>query len=216
MEFGEIEDKAEKKRLRQESRKVGRFNKLLTPLAKYYASEMSMRVANDAMSVLGGSGYMKDYPVERHLRDSRITTIYEGTSQLQILAAVAGVVSGTAATLLGELLDRDWPGDLADLVEQIRQGAALLDEAVQFTKAQSGAAYRDLYARSLVDMAVYLIVGVLFCDQATGKDAKEAIARRWLAWRMPEVRMLKDRICSGDAQVVTDFDTLAGPVPVAE
>ena len=55
---------------------------MLTPMSKYYASEMSMRVANDADPVLGGSGYMKDYPAERHLRDARITTIYEGTSQL--------------------------------------------------------------------------------------------------------------------------------------
>ncbi len=65
-------------------------NGLLTPMSKYYASEMSMRVANDAIAVLGGSGYMKDYASERHLRDSRITTIYEGTSQLQVVAAVAG------------------------------------------------------------------------------------------------------------------------------
>jgi len=50
-----------------------------------------VRVANDALQVLGGSGYMKDYPVERYLRDARITTIYEGTSQLQIVAAVRGV-----------------------------------------------------------------------------------------------------------------------------
>ena len=87
---------------------------------------------------------------------------------------------------------------------------------MQFTKAQSGAAYRDLYARSLVDMAVYLIVGALFCDQATAGDTKQAIARRWLAWRMPEFHMLKDRISSGDTQILTDFPTLAGPVPVAE
>ena len=53
-----------------------------------------MRVAHDAIQVLGGSGYMKDYPAERYLRDARITTIYEGTSQLQVVAAVRGVSSG--------------------------------------------------------------------------------------------------------------------------
>ncbi|MCY2924593.1 MAG: acyl-CoA dehydrogenase family protein, partial [Planctomycetota bacterium] len=58
----------EKKTLRKDARLLGRYNKMLTPMAKYYGSEMSMRVSNDSMAVLGGSGYMRDYPVERHLR----------------------------------------------------------------------------------------------------------------------------------------------------
>ncbi len=216
LEFGNVTDKDERKRLKKESRSVGRYNKLLTPMSKYYASEMSMRVANDAVAVLGGSGYMKDYPVERHLRDSRITTIYEGTSQLQIIAAVAGVTSGTAAAVIQELIDRDWPDDVAAMVEQIRKHAAILLETVQFVKAQAGMTYRDLYARKLVDMTIYLIVAALLCDHATAKDEKKAVASRWLAWRMPEIRMLAEQIQSGDLAIVKDFETLAGPVPVAE
>jgi len=216
LEFGDVEDKAKKKALRQESRKYGRINKLLTPMAKYYASEMSMRVSNDAIAVLGGSGYMKDYACERHLRDSRITTIYEGTSQLQVLAAVAGVISGTAESLLQELLDRDWPEEIAPLVEQIRRGMDLLKEAVAFVKAQPGTSYRDLVARKLVDIGVYLIIAALFCDCATASPRKLTVARYWLAWRLPEVRMLHEQICSGDEAVVRDFEILAGPVPVVE
>ena len=68
---------------------------MLTPMSKYYASEMCVRVSNTALQVLGGSGYMTDYPAERYLRDARITTIYEGTSQLQLVAAVRGVCSGS-------------------------------------------------------------------------------------------------------------------------
>ena len=60
-------------------------------MSKYYCSEMCNRVAYDAIQVLGGSGYMKDYAAERYARDARITTIYEGTSQLQVVAAVRGV-----------------------------------------------------------------------------------------------------------------------------
>jgi len=214
--FGNVEDAAEKKALRQDSRKYGRGNKLLTPMAKYYASEMSMRVSNDAIAVLGGSGYMKDYASERHLRDSRITTIYEGTSQLQVVAAVAGVISGTAESLLNELLDRDWPADVAPLVEQIRQGMGLLEEAIAFVRAQPGMSYRDLVARKLVDIGVYLIVAALFCDCATAKEQKLTVAKYWLAWRLPEIRMLREQICSGDESVVRDFEVLAGPAPVAE
>ena len=215
MEFGDP-DKDEKKRLRQMSRKYGRHNKLLTPMSKYYASEMSMRVANDAIAVLGGSGYMKDYPLERHLRDSRITTIYEGTTQLQVLAAVAGVLSGTCRTIVEELLERDWPAEVAPLVEQVREGLGLLEKSVEFVKAQAGTSYRDLCARRLVDIGVYLVVAALMCDHATVSDKKLTLAKYWLSWRMPEIRMLTEQVCSGDDLVVSEFETLAGPVPVAE
>jgi len=216
LEYGDVKDPAEKKALRQESRKYGRINKLLTPMSKYYASEMSMRVANDAVAVLGGSGYMRDYPVERHLRDSRITTIYEGTSQLQVVAAVAGVVSGTAKGVIEELLDRDWPQEVLPHVERIREGLALLDQAVQFVKEQPGTQYRDLYARKLVDMGIYLIVAALFCDHATAKQQKQAALEYWLAWRMPELRMLAEQVCSGDLTPVEKFDELAAPVVTAD
>jgi len=154
--FGEVSDKDEQKRLKTDSRRYKRLNAMLTPMSKYYASEMSMRVANGAVSVLGGSGYMRDYPVERHLRDSRITTIYEGTTQLQVAAAVRGVSSGTAGGLVTELLDRDWPDELAALAEQLAQANELLAECVAFVKEQPGTEYTDLMGRRLVDMAMHL------------------------------------------------------------
>ncbi|MHC4562073.1 MAG: acyl-CoA dehydrogenase family protein [Planctomycetota bacterium] len=208
-------DAAQRKALKQTARKYKRHNTMLTPMAKYYASEMSMRVSNDSMAVLGGSGYMKDYPVERNLRDARITTIYEGTSQLQVIAAVRGVASGTCRTVVEEILDRDWPKDLADLVKQIRDGLDMLDECIVFVK-EAGMEYMDLVGRKIVDSAISLLVGALFCDQATAKDAKKAVAARWLAAKMPEVRMNREMILSGDRQIISDFDVLAGPVPVVE
>ena len=214
--FGEVSDKDEQKRLKTDSRRYKRLNAMLTPMSKYYASEMSMRVANGAVSVLGGSGYMRDYPVERHLRDSRITTIYEGTTQLQVAAAVRGVSSGTAGGLVTELLDRDWPDELAALAEQIAQGNELLAECVAFVKEQPGTEYTDLMGRRLVDMAMHLIVGALFLDQATGNDTKKAVARRWLATKLPELRMHREFILSGERSPMTEFEALAGPMPVVE
>jgi len=208
-------DAAQRKELKQTARKYKRINTLVTPMSKYYASEMSMRVSNDSMAVLGGSGYMTDYPVERHLRDSRITTIYEGTTQLQIIAAVRGVASGTAHAVIESILDRDWPADVAPLARQVRDAVAMLDECVAYVK-EAGVDYMDLVARKLVDTAITLIVGALFCDHATAKPEKLAVARRWLAVKGPEARMHKELICSGDKQIVTEFETLAGPVPVAE
>jgi len=217
LEFGEVPPE-EKKPLKKLARSYKRVNGLLTPMSKYYASEMSMRVANDAVAVLGGSGYMKDYASERHLRDSRITTIYEGTSQLQIIAAVRGVSSGTAETVVNDLLAArdDWPAEIAPLIEQIRAGLAELSEAVAFVKAQGGTEYMDLVGRKLVDMAIALVVGALFCDAAVESGRKLAVARRWLADKMPELRMNKELILAGDRSVISDFEALAGPVPVTE
>ena len=221
LEFGNVTDKDQRKALKQAARQYGRINKLLTPMSKYYASEMSMRVTNDAVAVLGGSGYMKDYSIERHLRDARITTIYEGTSQLQIIAAVAGVLSGTANAVLDELTAKpsraeSWPDEAAPLIEQVKAGQALLAEAVEFVKAQPGTDYRDLYARKLVDMACYLVMGALLADQAMASEPKKAVASYWLSWRMPEVRMLAEQIHSGDLAAVKAFDALAAPVPAAD
>ncbi len=211
-EFGDA-DADTKKALRKTARHYGRWNKLLTPCSKYYASEMSMRVANQSIAVLGGSGFMKDYPCERFLRDSRITTIYEGTSQLQVVAGIAGVTSGTAKTIIEHLLDKDWPTELEPMVQTVRDGLTKLNESVEFVKTQSGMAYRDLHARRLVDMCITLLVGALFIDQARHSDKKRAVAQYWLTWRMPELNMLAEQVTSGDQAPVDAFETLAGPVP---
>jgi alkylation response protein AidB-like acyl-CoA dehydrogenase len=223
--YGNLEGDA-KKANKKELRRIGRYNKLLTPMAKYYGSEMSMRVANDAIAVLGGSGFMRDYASERHLRDSRITTIYEGTSQLQVLAAVAGVLSGTCKTVLEDLLAKpsrrdEWTPETKEIVDEISAAVPELEDAITLVKSQS-IAYRDLVARKLVDMGIFLLVGAMFADQAatTVDDdmarRKLVVARQWLAWRMPEFRMNKEKILSVDQYINTDFETLAGPVPVLE
>ena len=126
------------------------------------------------------------------------------------------MVSGTAANVLEGLLNREWPDSVAGLIAQIRDGVVIMNECIEFLKAQSGTAYRDLYARKLVDIALYLIVGTLFCDQATASDVKLAVAKYWLTWRMPEIRSNRERIFSRDQSAVDDFAILAGPVPVSE
>jgi alkylation response protein AidB-like acyl-CoA dehydrogenase len=210
-------DAEETKRLRTEARKYKASNKLLTPMAKYYASEMSMRTSNGAMAVLGGSGYMKDYAVERYLRDARITTIYEGTSQLQVVAMTAGVMGGTAVEAVQEVLgNRTWSPELEPVVAKIREGVGLLNDAIAYVKAQTGNAYRDVHARKLVDMACYLLAGSLFCDYATANAKKLVVAKRWMAERLPQLRMLKEQVCSGEASSLAEFETLASQLPVAD
>ncbi len=216
LEFDKPTDKALLKQLREQERKHKRLAGMLTPMAKYYASEMCVRVANDAMQVLGGSGYMRDYPCERLLRDARITTIYEGTSQLQIVAAVRGVCQGTAERLCEELADQQWPEPLDRTARQLDEARPLLSEIVAFVKSQPGTEYMDLHGRSVVDAAIDLICSYLFLRDGLRSERKVAAARRWIHTRLPRIQMLRERILSGDRSTMTDFEIIAGPPLIEE
>ena len=187
------------------------FNKMLTPMAKYYASEMSMRAANGAVAVLGGSGFMKDYPVERYLRDSRITTIYEGTSQLQVIAAIAGVTGGMVKDVVADALEgTELTDSLKAKLDEVRRLNAELDEAVEFVKAHpAGKAYHDLHARKLVDAGIAVVVGALFVRLAAKIEGKELVLDHWLNTAFPTVRAELVKAKSGYIAPVDEFEKLA-------
>ncbi len=206
-------DAAESARIKAEARRYARYRGMLVPAAKYFASEMSMRVANSAVAVLGGSGYMKDYSVERHLRDSRITTIYEGTTQIQVSAAMRPVAGGAAGALIDDLLGGSPAGAASDLADALRGGKKLFDEALSFAADHPARDYTEIHARRIVDMAVGLIVGALLCRQAAADGAKHAAAKRWIVSKLHETRTLRDIVMSGDRSVIDDFEALAGGNP---
>jgi len=230
LEADSPDDKA--KEIKNQLRKYKRYASMLTPMSKYYCSEMCNSVAYDSIQVLGGSGYMRDYACERHARDARITTIYEGTSQLQVVAAVRGVCSGTAEKFIAELAERNYEPQLKDLLEKLAAGTQQLKNAVAFVK-ENGNEYMDLCGRALVDMAITLINGYLFCGQAStkvdmevptisgnGQDSlisvkkrKAAIAHRFITKNAPKIATLAELIRTGDKSTFTDYGFLVGPVP---
>jgi len=182
-------------------------------MSKYYCSEMCVRAAHNTIQVLGGSGYMRDYPAERYLRDSRITTIYEGTSQLQVVAAVRGVTSNTLETYLEKFHAREYSDPLlASLKQKLGDGWQLLRQAVGFAKEQ-GPAYVDLSGRRLVDSAIALIVGHLMLGQGAVDERKKCVAKRYIDREMTNLRANCERVLSGDSSPLAEYDLLAGPVP---
>jgi len=207
-------DKDEQKRRKKLSRELKRVNSMLTPLSKYVGSEMCCRVADTTIQVLGGSGYMKDYPAERYLRDARITTIYEGTSQLQILAASRGVSAGVFESYVQpfEQTEYDDP-DLEALKQELIENRQHIARAIAFIKKRSPS-YLDLCGRQLVDCAVYQICGHLLLRQAERHNPKKPVATRYIRHMMPAVRMNSERICAGDTSPLDQFEALAGKVPV--
>jgi hypothetical protein len=213
MEFNPPKDPAESKKRKEMSRTYKRLNGMLTPMSKYYASEMCVKLASDAIQVLGGSGYMKDYPVERHLRDARITTIYEGTSQLQVVAAVRGVCSGAFEKFVDEMAQKPHGDEQLDsLKARLVEGKQLILKAVAFVK-EKGAEYMDLSGRRLVDSAIAIIVGHLFLAQAAKSAHKKAVAKRFIDTRLPNLRRDIELVLTGDRTAMDEYDTLAGPLP---
>ncbi len=233
LEFNPPSDKEQVKHLKSESRKYDRYASMLTPMSKYYCSEMCNTVAYNAIQVLGGSGYMRDYACERHARDARITTIYEGTSQLQVVAAVRGVCSGTAEKFITELARQSCDPRLKDLLDILAEGTEQMISSAAFVK-QNGNEYMDLYGRALVDIAIDLINGYLFCSQASTKvdmqvqaapdgkpdntismkERKTMIARRFITKNTPKIDALAKLIQTGDKSTFADYPALIGPVPV--
>ncbi len=213
LEAGEFADEAEAKKTKNDSRLLKRITGMLTPMSKYYCAEMSVRVTDDAIAVMGGSGYMREYPLERLYRDARITPIYEGTSQLQIVPAAGAVNSGIAERLIRQMLDREWPDAVAGYAEQILAGIDEINEVIAFVKEQPDENYRRLYARKMVDMALVLIIGALFADHAAASPERETILRYWMGTRMPDFRRNKELITSGEQTILESFEELAGPVP---
>jgi len=202
--------KEEARTAKKAARQWRRITGMLTPMCKYYGSEMSQRVACKAIQVLGGSGYMRDYPLERLYRDARITTIYEGTSQLQIVATVLSIVSGTSEkyfTQLAEKLPADAP---AEFVSALTGARETLSEVAAIAK-EKGGSYRDLVARDLVDTAIDIVVGYLFSRDATVSKHKTAVAARWISRMGPRIRARAERIRSGEDSTLTQFDTFIGP-----
>ena len=212
--FESLKGTPESQDVRKRMKLYAGFNKMLTPMAKYYASEMSMRVSNGAVAVLGGSGYMKDYPVERYLRDARITTIYEGTSQLQVVAAIAGVTAGLYKEVIADALSGVELSDgLKARLSKVDALVAELDAAVEYVKGRAeGKAYHDLHARQLVDGAIAAVVAALFVRFAAKFPEKEPALDYWLAAKFPTALAELQKAKSGYFASVSDFDKIAPAV----
>lgn len=213
LETGLSRDKEEEKQRKQLARQLKRVNGMLTPMSKYYASEMACRVAHDAIQILGGSGYMKDYAAERYLRDARITTIYEGTSQLQIVAAIRGVASGAFENYVADFEKIEYADPmLAGLQRKLADARAKIVEAIKFVKGKS-TAYLDLSGRRIVDSAIAVIIGHLFLGQGARNDRKKRVARRFIENQLPVIEMNLQQVLSGDTSAMDEYEILAGPVP---
>ncbi len=164
---------SERKLEKEERDEMKEYQKLAdayTPLLKMLTSEYSNQIAYDSLQIHGGAGFMKDFPIERIYRDARITTIYEGTSQLQVVAAIKGVTTGVYLSQMKAYAQTEIAPDrehlrrtLVEMTEEYAQTSARVIEV-------NDAEYLDFHARRLVEMAGNIILGFLLLLDSTREE----------------------------------------------
>lgn len=155
-------ERALDKEERNEMKEYQKLADIYTPLQKLFASEYANEITYDALQIHGGSGFMKDYPIQRLVRDARITNIYEGTSQLQVVAAIRGVTTGQYAKHIREVYEKaEIAPETEYLREQLKGMTEQLETATQTIGEVGNTEYTDFHARRLVEMAGYTIIGYL-------------------------------------------------------
>ena len=155
---------------RQEMKKYQRLADAFTPMAKGLGSEFCNQNAYDAVQVHGGSGFMKDYACERIYRDARITSIYEGTTQLQVVAAIRHVTTGTYLNQINAYAAEEYAPEKSELKERLVKMTALYEEALKTVVDNKNTEYTDFHARRLVEMAGHIIMGYLLLGDTTRNE----------------------------------------------
>ncbi len=184
--------------LRQKQKTASGLADILTPLTKYYATEMGNRVCYHAIQIHGGVGYMREFNVERHYRDIRVTNIYEGTSQMQVVAAITKLLGHTLDPVLLRWADVDYGPELAPLHEQLVEANALFARATDHLKGKERELI-DYYAGNLVDLAVYLTNSWLLLQDACTSERKRDLARAYIAEHLPHIHGAGEAILAADA-----------------
>ena len=179
--------------LKQKLRQASSLTETLTPLTKYYASEMGNRVCYQAIQIHGGVGYMREFNVERHFRDVRVTNIYEGTSQLQIVAATGKLLGHALDGLLDEWAGLDYGDELADLKTSLVEQTALFKQTTDVLKGKERDVI-DYYACDLADMAVYLVNSWLMLQDGRVTPRKQELARVYIHEHLAQIHNARQSI----------------------
>ncbi|MEG0796489.1 MAG: Acyl-CoA dehydrogenase C-terminal domain-containing protein [Odoribacter sp.] len=173
---------------RNEMKEYQKLADIYTPLQKLFASEYANEITYDALQIHGGSGFMKDYPIQRYVRDARITNIYEGTSQLQVVAAIRGVTTGSYVKQIREVYEK---APIATEHEYLRNTLKAMTAQLEASTALVGEAgnseYTDFHARRLVEMAGYTIIGYLLLLDAQKADRFEKSAEIFIQYGQAKV-----------------------------
>ncbi|MBI5445971.1 MAG: acyl-CoA dehydrogenase family protein [Deltaproteobacteria bacterium] len=196
--------------VRERGKAYSRIAAVLTPLSKAFCAEMANQVAYDGLQVHGGTGYMKDFNAERLARDARITNIYEGTTQLQHVAAVGGVVQRILEPLMTEVSHLPFQGKLRRLASAVDVAREKLNRAVADVEGRKDAEYFGLMSRRLCQMETVVFVGYLLLRDALADGRREALAERFILEGVRQVEADFAAVVSGDLSLIDRREEILG------
>jgi alkylation response protein AidB-like acyl-CoA dehydrogenase len=182
---------------RLEMKHYSKLANVFTPLIKLTGSEMSNKVAYDSLQIHGGTGFMKDFPIERIYRDARITSIYEGTSQLQVVAAIRGVTTGVYSEQI-KYYDEQVQDKYKDLQNKLQTMTVQYQKALDKVEAAENQDYLDFHARRLVEMAGNIIMGYLLILDSQRDNKYEKSAKLFIDLAAAENQQKNDYIHNFD------------------
>lgn len=189
--------------IRQKEKYYVKLAALLTPLSKALSTETANQVSYDCIQIHGGTGFMKDFNAERYYRDARITNIYEGTTQLQVVAAIGGVIQRVIEPELAKLLkDRPFEGKLLRLKHKLDEMIELQRKAIQYVVDKKDSEYYDMMAGRLVTIETYIFVGAMMLNDALKAPEREALVERYINDGYIDTKAKFDAITSGDVSVI--------------
>lgn len=200
--YKSLDDIARERKLtpdeRQEQKKYARLADAFTPIAKGMNSEYANQNAYDAIQVHGGSGFIMEYKSQRLYRDARIFSIYEGTTQLQVVAAIRYITNGTYLGIMKEMLGREVSDEMKPLRMRVEKMISVYEEAVNTVKEAENQEVQDFLARRLYDMTADILMSLLIVEDAS--RSAELFAKSANVY----VRMAEEEV-SGHAIYIKNF-----------
>lgn len=191
---------------RQEQKKYAKLADALTPLAKGMNSEYANQNTFDALQIHGGSGFMMDYPIQRYARDARITNIYEGTTQLQVVAAIRYVTNGSYLAQMREFEQAEASPAMRPLRERAKAMADKFEEATAYVKEAKDQELHDICARHLMEMAADVIMLHLIVRNASvAPELFEKSARVYANFAEAEVAKHHAWVMNMSAEQLSDY-----------
>ena len=172
---------------RTEMKKYAKLADAFTPMGKGMTTEFANQNAYDAIQIHGGSGFMKDYTCERLYRDARITNIYEGTTQLQVVAAIRHVTTGTYLAQIREYEALSYPAELEGLKERLVAMTNKYEMIVGMVTEGKDSEYIDFHARRLVEAATHCVFGYLLLQDAAKDESFKRSAEVYINYGEAEV-----------------------------
>ena len=153
---------------------------------------------------------MRDYPIERYLRDARITNIYEGTSQLQVVAILGGLLGGDLDSLFADFAARPYTGGTAKHLPAVLEALERFNKAMDYVKKRAERDYTDLIARNLADMAIDVYNAFRLMQFGEASESKALLADLFVPAMARRTRAAHDAVTSGNRLLLDTYRTLLG------